>query len=138
MRFPVVTVVLALSVLCFACSREEAKPPAATTPAAPAEPAPAAAPAPPTEAAAPPTEAAAPVVSAADGHDYTCDDGFAFNARIDKGDAVVTYEGTSKTLKPAEGSSGAHFAGEGVTFIAQGNEAMLLRDGEKVRHCTAK
>jgi membrane-bound inhibitor of C-type lysozyme len=63
------------------------------------------------------------------GHDYTCADGLTFNARMAQGNAVITLEGKTLTLSPVAGSFGAQYEGEGVTFIARGNEAMFSRDG---------
>jgi membrane-bound inhibitor of C-type lysozyme len=63
------------------------------------------------------------------GHDYTCADGLTFNARMAQGNAVITLEGKTLTLSPVAGSFGAQYEGEGVTFIARGNEAMFSRNG---------
>jgi len=125
MRHGFAWIVLALSLLPVACSREEgAGAPTVTDSPQPAT---------------PPDDAGAPPASSGnDGHDYACADGFAFNARIDKGNAIVTFDGQKLTLAAMEGASDARFSGEGTTFIAQGNHAMLLRDGEKTRTCTAR
>jgi membrane-bound inhibitor of C-type lysozyme len=132
MRLSFAPTIVVLSLLAVGCSREEhAKPPvpadavAPVSPAAPVEPAAPAAP-------------AIVIPAGNDGHDYGCDDGISFNARIDKGDAVVTLDGQTTTLHPVEGASGAQYGGEGLTYIAQGAEAMLVRDGQKTLHCTAK
>lgn len=106
--------------LAFACSRDEDSAGAAPVP----EPA----------AADPGTAAVAAPYA---GHDYACTDGLTFNARLDKGNTVVTIDGKTLTLAPA-GGAGATYEGEGVTFIARGNDAMLLRAGEPARNCTAK
>jgi len=122
MRLTHVTLPAACLVVLLACGKsEEAAPPAAP------------------EAAAPDVTATAPQVAAANhGHDYACGDGLAFNARIDKGNALVTLEGKTLTLAPIQGATSAQYAGEGVTFIARGNEAVLVREGEPLRNCTAK
>ena len=117
------------------CSRrEEAAAPAAG--AAPAAPAAASEP----SAAAP---AAEPDVSAAPakpytGYDYTCADGLSFNAKLDKGNAMVTIDGKTSTLTPSAGGSGAQYTGEGLTFIARGDEATLARDGQAPQSCKTK
>ena len=54
-------------------------------------------------------------------------EGLSFNARIDKGNALLTLEGKTLTLAPVEGAFGAQYAGEDVLFIARGNEATLTR-----------
>ena len=115
--------VLAITVLCLApaCSREEA-PTAAAPETAPA-----------------PVSAGAPPFPAANaGHDYACADGTSFNARIDKGNAVVTVEGNTLTLAHSEQAAGATYAAEGITFVARGNEAYLARAGSPTVVCTAK
>ena len=120
---------VALSAL--ACSRsEEAAAPAA---AAESEPAAAAAPA----AAVEPEVSAAPPAPYT-GYDYTCADGVTFNAKLDKGNALVTIDGKTSTLTPASGASGAQYTGEGLTFTARGDEATLVRDGETPKSCKTK
>lgn len=69
------------------------------------------------------------------GFDYTCTDGLKFNARIDRGNVLLTLDGKTLTLPPDTSASGAHYSGEGVTFIAQGREATLIRSGENARSC---
>ena len=118
--------VLGITVLCLAsaCSREDAPTAAAPTPAA-GEP--------------PPVSAGAPPFPAANtGHDYACTDGTTFNARIDKGNAIVTVEGNTLTLAHSEQAAGATYSGEGMTFVARGNEAYLARAGSSTVVCTAK
>jgi membrane-bound inhibitor of C-type lysozyme len=78
------------------------------------------------------------VASGNPGHDYRCDDGLAFHARMERGNAILRLGDETLTLTPTEGASGAHFSGGGVTFIALGEEALFLRAGEKTRHCAAK
>jgi membrane-bound inhibitor of C-type lysozyme len=122
---------VALSAL--ACSRSEdaATPAAGVAPAPQGEAAAAAAPAPePEVSAAPP----APYT----GYDYTCADGVTFNAKLDKGNALVTIDGKTATLTPASGASGAQYTGEGLTFTARGDEATIARDGETPKSCKTK
>jgi membrane-bound inhibitor of C-type lysozyme len=83
-----------------------------------------------------PSAATEPAVN--NGHDYTCEDGVKLNAKIDNGTIVLTVDGKAQTLKPTEGAYGANYSGEGVTFIAQGEHAMLARDGQKPSNCTAQ
>ncbi|HMN43332.1 MAG TPA: MliC family protein [Povalibacter sp.] len=79
--------------------------------------------------------AAVPAANA--GFDYTCTDGVKFNARIDRGNVVLTIDGKTLTLPPDTNTSGAHYSGEGVTFVASGRDATLIRDGENARSCSA-
>jgi membrane-bound inhibitor of C-type lysozyme len=136
MRHPWISTVVLVALSTFGCSRsEKAEAPAAGA-AEPAAAAPAAEPA----AAAP---AAEPEVSAAppapyNGFDYACADGVSFNAKIDKGNALLTIDGKTATLTPVAGAVGAQYAGEGLTFIARGDEAMLVRDGQAPQSCKAK
>ena len=128
-RLSIVVVGLCVAV---ACSRgDEAEGGAATGTAAPAPAAAASAePANAPEAAAPP----APYT----GYDYACGDGRSFHARMEQGNAVVTLEGKTLTLVPVEGAFGAQYAGEGVTFIARGEEAMLSREDGVLLTCKAQ
>jgi membrane-bound inhibitor of C-type lysozyme len=119
--------VLAVTALCLApaCSREEAPTAAAAPETAASEP--------------PPVSAGAPPFPAANaGHDYACADGTSFNARIDKGNAVVTVEGNTLTLAHSEQAAGATYSAEGMTFVARGSEAYLARAGSPTVVCTAK
>ncbi len=128
-RLSLVLVGLCLAV---ACSRgDEAEGNAATGAAAPA---PAAAS--PAEPASAPGAAAPP--AAYTGYDYACGDGLSFHARMDRGNAIVTLEGKTITLAPVEGAFGAQYAGEGVTFIARGDEAMLSREDGALLTCKAQ
>lgn len=72
------------------------------------------------------------------GHDYVCAEGLSFNARIDKGNALLTMEGKTLTLAPVAGAYGAQYAGEDVLFIARGNEATLARGNGHPMTCKAK
>ena len=119
MRQATITSVLALCLLSGACSREEK----ATPGGAPAQ----AGDAP-----------SAPAAAAYSGHDYTCTDGSQVHALLAAGNLVVSIGGQSHTLSPSEGSSGANYSGEGITFIPQGDEAMLARDGASMGRCTAQ
>jgi len=87
-------------------------------------------------------ESAAPgavqVAAVNSGHDYVCAEGLSFNARIDKGNALLTLEGKTLTLAPVAGAFGSQYAGEGVLFIARGNEAMLTRGNGPLMTCKAK
>ena len=78
-------------------------------------------------------DSAAPTVNA--GFDYACTDGVKFNARIDRGNVILTVDGQEHTLPPDVNTSGAHFSGDNMTFIAQGKEATLIRGGESARSC---
>jgi len=71
------------------------------------------------------------------GHDYTCSDGATFNARLDKGNTLVTLEGKTLTLAPVPGAFDAQYEGEGVMFTARGNEATLIRSGGVMVTCKA-
>lgn len=72
------------------------------------------------------------------GFDYTCTDGATFNARIDRGNVLLTMNGSTLTLPPDTSASGAHYSAEGTTFIATGREATLIKAGEKTRTCETK
>lgn len=72
------------------------------------------------------------------GHDYVCPDGKTFNARLEKGNALVTAEGSTLTLVPSANSLGARYEGEGVLYIARGEEAVLARAGSPPQICKAK
>ena len=120
---------LVVCLFAMGCSRKEE----AAAPAAPAaEP----------EAATPPVSEPAPGASVApsvnNGHDYTCDDGAKLNAKVENGTIVLTIDGKTQTLTPTQGTYGANYSGEGLTFIAQGEHAMLARDGQKPSNCTAQ
>ena len=80
----------------------------------------------------------APMPSGSAGYDYVCKDGLTFNARIDHGNALITVDGKTLTLAPDSGASGATYSGEGATFVAMGEEAMLSRAGGPVQTCKAK
>ena len=122
----VAPIALTVCMIAFGCSKsEEASAPAASETAEPVAAAPELAPGP------------APMPAANNGFDYACADGVGFNAKIDKGNALLTIDGKTATLAPVEGALGAQFAGEGLTFIARGDEAMLVRDG-KTLSCKAK
>jgi len=125
MRYAKTFCVLTLFLLSGACSREEgAAPPGASPAAGPAA-----------EAA----DSGSPAVAAANaGHDYACADGSQINARLDHGNIALSLGGQTLTLSPVQGASGAQYAGGGVTFIAQGEQAMLSRDGARPVRCTAK
>ena len=122
MRFACALLSLTAIPLCVmsACSRSEDS----TREGSPAEP----------TAAEEPSQSA-PLRSGNAGHDYTCGGGLTFNARIDRGNAILTLEGKTLTLAPVEGASGARFAGEGATFIAMGGEAILSREGSAAMTC---
>jgi membrane-bound inhibitor of C-type lysozyme len=127
MRHLVISIALSAFALALGCSKsEEAKAPAAAETAEPVAAAPEAAPGP------------APMPAANNGFDYACADGVSFNAKIDKGNALVTIDGKTATLAPVEGAFSAQYAGEGLTFIARGDEAMLVRDGKAPQDCKAK
>lgn len=81
---------------------------------------------------------AAPLPAGNAGYDYVCGDGLTFNARIAGGNAILTLEGKTLTLAPMEAASGAHFSGEGATFIAMGEQAMLALPGRGLQTCKAK
>src|SRR5262245_671682 len=120
MRTPTALIVSVL--LVFACSRGEDAPGAA----APADPA--------AEGAASETPQAA-----GDGsRSYLCSGGLAFNARIENGNALITMEGKTLTLEPVEGAVGAHYAGEGIAFVSQGDDALLARAGGAPLRCKAE
>jgi membrane-bound inhibitor of C-type lysozyme len=147
MRTVAVSSLLVLCLFATGCQKKEnaaAAPGAASEAAAPA-PAPTPTPAPAaaeSEAAMPPVSEPAPGASAAptvnNGHDYTCDDGAKLNAKVENGTIVLTVDGKAQTLKPTEGAYGANYSGDGLTFIAQGDHAMLARDGQKPSNCTAQ
>jgi membrane-bound inhibitor of C-type lysozyme len=124
MRHPWISTVVLVALSAVGCSRSEK----AEAPAA--EPAAAAPGAEPEVSAAPPAPYS--------GFDYACADGATFNAKIDKGNAIVTIDGKTATLTPVPGAAGAQYAGEGLTFIARGNEAMLVRDGQAPQSCKTK
>jgi len=115
--------------LALACSRADEKAAPAAAPAA----APEAAAATPTEgeAAPAPVSAAAPYA----GENYVCPDGVKFNARLDKGNMALTLDGKTVTLAPTEGSYAANYSGEGVSLVAQGDHALLTRDGKATEDC---
>jgi membrane-bound inhibitor of C-type lysozyme len=71
------------------------------------------------------------------GYDYDCG-GVTINAKLDKGNTLVTIDGKTATLSPVSGAAGAQYSGEGFTFTARGDEATLERDGEPPRSCKAK
>jgi membrane-bound inhibitor of C-type lysozyme len=71
------------------------------------------------------------------GYDYDCG-GVTINAKLDKGNALLTIDGKTATLSPVPGAAGAQYAGEGLTFTARGDEATLERDGESPRSCKTK
>ncbi len=86
-----------------------------------------------------PTGASAVQVAASySGHDYVCAGGLSFNARMDKGNALLTLEGKTLTLPPVAGAYGAQYAGDDVLFIARGDEAMLTRGNGPLMTCKAK
>lgn len=115
MRLP--SVVFALTAcLVVACSRSEDAP----------------------ESDAPGATGAVQVAAVNSGHDYVCAEGLSFNARIDKGNALLTMEGKTLTLAPVAGAFGSQYSGEGVLFIARGNEAMLTRGNGPLMTCKAK
>lgn len=72
------------------------------------------------------------------GYDYTCSDGANFNARLDKGNTLLTLDGKTLTLTPVKGSFDAQYEGEGVMFVARGNEATLMRASGPSVTCKAK
>ena len=124
MRAPYVLLTLAACVL-VACSRSEDAENAAATGDEGADPAATAEPEGGTQV------AAAPYV----GHDYTCSDGATFNARLDKGNTLVTLEGKTLTLAPVPGAFDAQYEGEGMMFTARGDEATLIRGGGVMVTC---
>lgn len=107
-----ITILVAVAVLASGCSQQEAEPEMSDSTAAPA--------------------------TSKAGFDYTCADGSTFNARIDRGNVVLTIDGNTLTLPPDTDAAGAHYAVEGTTFIATGREATLIRAGEKTRTCETK
>jgi membrane-bound inhibitor of C-type lysozyme len=50
----------------------------------------------------------------------------------------VTIDGKTATLSPAAGAAGAQYSGDGLTFIARGDEAVLVRDGQAPQTCKTK
>ena len=72
------------------------------------------------------------------GHDYSCPDGVSFNARLDKGNTLLTLGGKTLTLAPVQGAYDAQYSGEDVLFVARGNEAMLTRGSGPTVTCMAK
>jgi membrane-bound inhibitor of C-type lysozyme len=72
------------------------------------------------------------------GHDYSCPDGVSFNARLDKGNALLTMDGKTLTLAPVKGAYDAQYSGEDVLFTARGSEAMLTRGSGPTVTCQAK
>ena len=70
--------------------------------------------------------------------DYACTDGTTFSARITDDDAVVTLQGNTLKLEYAQKGGGTQYTGEGVTYVPQGNEAVLMRAGAATVRCTAK
>jgi hypothetical protein len=121
--FTVLTAIAILVILSLACSRDESgHTDSVAEPDAPAAGEP----------------GAAPLPAGNAGHDYVCADGLTFNARIDKGNAVLTLEGKTLTLAPVEGASGAYYTAEDVTFVAMGPEAMLARAAGALQTCKAK
>jgi len=124
MRRVLVSLVLVSGTLALGCSRSE------QTNAAPA-PAESAAPAAPAE-----PVSAAPAKPYT-GVDYDCGGGVSFNAKLDKGNALVTIDGKTVTLNASSGI-GAMYAGEGLTYIPNGEEATLIKDGQAPQTCKAK
>jgi membrane-bound inhibitor of C-type lysozyme len=123
----VISIALCMSALALGCSKsQEAKAPAAAETGEPVAAAPEAAPGP------------AAMPAANNGFDYACADGVSFNAKIDKGNALVTIDGKTATLPPVAGAFSAQYAGEGLTFIARGDEATLVRDGKAPQDCKVK
>jgi len=125
MRKFVVPLALVTAVLAFGCSRSEK----AEAPAAPA--------APPGEGGAPAEPVSAAPAKPYAGIDYDCGSGVSFNAKLDKGNALVTIDGKTATLAPASGV-GSMYAGEGLTYIPNGAEATLIREGQAPQSCKAK
>ena len=130
MRTFAVSSLLVLCVYATGCSRNEQAAPAAPAAAADSE---AAAPA-----AAEPAPVSAPAPAENNGHDYTCEDGVKLNAKVQNGTIVLTVDGKAQTLTPTQGAFGANYSAEGVTFLAEGDHAMLMRDGQKPSNCTAQ
>ena len=132
MKILTASTLLALCLYATGCSRNEQAPPAAAADSAAAAP----------EAAAPaasepaPVSAPAPMVN--NGHDYTCEDGVKLNAKVQNGTIVLTMDGKAQTLTPTPGAYGANYSAEGVTFLAEGDHAMLMREGQKPANCTAQ
>ena len=130
MRNFVVPLALIAAGFAFGCSRSE-KADSAAAPAASAEsPAPA-------EGAAPSEPVSAAPAKPYAGVDYECGGGVSFNAKLDKGNALVTIDGKTATLSPASGI-GSMYAGEGLTYIPNGAEATLIKDGQAPQSCKAK
>lgn len=125
MRSTILSSLAASGLLLIACSRAEETKPEAAAPS----PAPAAAVSEPA-----PQPAPAEYV----GFDYLCPDGVKLNARLDQGNMAVTVDGKTSTLSPTPGAAGAHYSGEGIIFIAQGEQAMFAREGEPPRTCKAE
>ena len=72
------------------------------------------------------------------GYDYICPDGLSFNARIDKGNTLLTLNGKTLTLAPVKGAYDAQYSGEDVLFVAHGNQATLTRGSGPTVTCQAK
>lgn len=80
----------------------------------------------------------APVSAVYSGHDFSCPDGLSFNARLDKGNTVLTMDGKTLTLAPVKGAYDAQYSGEDVLFVAHGNQVMLTRGSGPTVTCMAK
>jgi hypothetical protein len=70
--------------------------------------------------------------------EYTCTDGTTFRARIEQEDAIVTLQGNTLKLDYSQQAAGPQYSGEGVTYVVQGNDAILERAGAPAVRCTGK
>ena len=131
MRNFVVSLALVTAALAVGCSRSEKADASASSAAAPAENAA------PAESGAPTEPVSAAPAKPYAGIDYDCGGGTSFNAKLDKGNALVTLDGKTATLAPSSGI-GAMYAGEGLTYIPRGEEATLIKDGQAPQNCKAK
>jgi membrane-bound inhibitor of C-type lysozyme len=116
--------ILAITVLCLvpACSGEEEPGASATAPPAVGDPG-----------------TRLPAVGAASPERaYTCADGTSFSARIEREHAVVTLQENTFELAHSEQAAGPQYSGEGITYLVQGNDAILERAGAPAVRCSGK
>ena len=79
-----------------------------------------------------------PVAAGNPEREYTCTDGTTFHVRIEEEDAVVTLQGNTLKLDYSQQAAGPQYSGEGVTYVVQGNDAILERAGSPAVRCTGK
>ena len=79
-----------------------------------------------------------PVAAGHPERDYACADGTTFHVRIEEEDAVVTLQGNTLKLDYSLQAAGPTYAGEGVTYVVQGNDAILQRAGAPAVRCTGR